>query len=86
MEWDNFVRQRMEKSDETPIDSVTQDTFQIGKFLHMTVVRLSLSNDKLLQWGQLYSYNLKFTTTDDASKDFKSLNLLDETDEWKVQH
>lgn len=66
--------------DETPIDKVSQDTVQIGKFLHMAVVRLSLSDDKQLQWGQLYSYNLKFTTADNDSKDFKSLNLLSNSD------
>jgi len=66
--------------DETPVGSVSQDTIQIGNSLHMTVVRLSLSDDKLLQWGQLYSYNLKFTTADNESKDLKSLNFLDETD------
>lgn len=66
---------------ETPIDKVTQDTTQIGKSLHITVVQLALSNDKRLQWGQLYSYNLKFTTKDNDSKDFKSLNLLDNTGE-----
>lgn len=65
---------------ETPIDSVSQDTTQIGQLLHITVVRLSLSSDKLLQWGQLYSYNLKFTTADNESRDFKSLDLLDDTD------
>ncbi|QGY44858.1 hypothetical protein GM418_14630 [Maribellus comscasis] len=65
---------------ETPVGSVSQDTTQIGKFLHITVVRLSLSSDKLLQWGQLYSYNLKFTTSDNESRDFKSLNLVDDTD------
>ena len=65
---------------ETPVDSKTQDTIQIAGSLHMTVVNLSLSGDKLLQWGQLYSYNLKFTTPDNDSKDFKSLNLLDVID------
>lgn len=66
---------------ETPVDSISQDTVQIGKFLHMSVVRLSLSNDKLLQWGLLYSYNLKFTTADNVSKDFKSLDLLSNSDD-----
>jgi len=62
---------------ETPEGTVTQDTIKIGKFLHMAVIRLSLPGDKLLGWGQLYSYNLKFTTEDNDSKDFKSLGLLD---------
>ena len=65
---------------EIPVDSKTQDTTQIAGSLHMAVVSLSLSGDKLLQWGQLYSYNLKFTTADNDSKDFKSLNLLDVID------
>jgi hypothetical protein len=65
---------------ETPVDSASQDTIQIGRFLHMAVVRLSLSNDKLLQWGLLYSYNLKFTTADNESRDFKSLDLLSNSD------
>jgi hypothetical protein len=65
---------------ETPVDSVSQDTIQIGKSLHMAVVRISLSGDKLLQWGLLYSYNLKFTTGDNVSKDFKSLDLLSNLD------
>ena len=68
------------KIDETPVSSASQDTTQIGKFLHITVVHLSLSDDKLLKWGQLYSYNLKFTTADNESKDLKSLNLLDNID------
>ncbi len=70
----------MEKSTEPPVAAITQDTVQIGKSLHMAVVSLSLTEDKLLHWGQLYSYNLKFTTADNDSKDFKSLNLLDVTD------
>ena len=68
------------KIDEPPIDSVSQDTTQIGKFLHITVVRLSLSSDKQLHWGQLYSYNLKFTTVDNESRDFKTLDLLSNSD------
>jgi hypothetical protein len=79
--WNGMVSFNSEgEIDETPIDSVSQDTVQIGKSLHMTVVRLALSGDKLLQWGQLYSYNLKFTTADNDSKDLKSLNLLDVAD------
>jgi hypothetical protein len=66
--------------DESPVSSVSQDTTQIGKSLHMAVVRLSLSEDKLLNWGEIHSYNLKFTTADNAAKDFKSLNLLDVID------
>jgi hypothetical protein len=66
--------------DEPPVDSKSQDTNQIADSLHMAVVSLSLSGDKLLQWGQLYSYNLKFTTADNNSKDFKSLNFLDVID------
>lgn len=68
------------KIDETPISSVVQDTLQVGKFLHLAVVRLALPDDRLLQWGEIYSYNLKFTTSDNSSKDFKSLNLLDVID------
>jgi hypothetical protein len=75
--WKGMISYSNGEIDETPIDSVSQDTVQIGRSLHMTVVRLSLSGDKLLQWGQLYSYNLKFTTADNDSKDLKSLNLLD---------
>jgi hypothetical protein len=66
--------------DETPVDTATQDTVRIGKELHMAVVRLALSTDKLLEWGQLYSYNLKFTTSDNQSGDFKSLGLLEVSD------
>ena len=66
--------------DEPPVDSKSQDTIKIADSLHMAVVSLSLSEDKLLQWGQLYSYNLKFTTADNESKDFKSLTLLDDID------
>ncbi len=62
---------------ETPVGSTLQDTIPIGKSLHLAVVRLSLSGDKLLTWGEIYAYNLKFTTADNESKDFKSLNLLD---------
>lgn len=79
--WNGMVSFNAEgKIDETPIDSFSLDTIQIGKFLHVTVVRLALSGDKLLQWGQLYSYNLKFTTADNESRDFKSLNLVDDED------
>jgi hypothetical protein len=66
--------------DESPVSSVTQETRQIGKSLHLAVVHLSLAQDKLLSWGEIYSYNLKFTTSDNAPKDFKSLNLLDVLD------
>jgi hypothetical protein len=66
--------------DETPVDTATQDTVRIGKELHIAVVRLALSTDKLLEWGQLYSYNLKFTTSDNQSGDFKSLGLLEVSD------
>ncbi len=62
--------------DETPEGTTEQDTVQIGKELHMTVVRLVLGSDKLLEMGLLYSYNLKFTTADNQSRDFKSLGLL----------
>lgn len=65
---------------ETPVSSVSQDTVEIGKNLHMSVIRLPLSGDKLLEWGLLYSYNLAFTTADDVSEDFKSLGLLDVSD------
>lgn len=78
--WNGLISYNNGEINETPIDSVSQDTVQIGKSLHMAVVRLSLSDEKQMQWGQLYSYNLKFTTEDDDSKDFKSLNLLDVTD------
>ena len=53
---------------------------RIGTSLHLAVARLSLSEDKLLSWGEIYSYNLKFTTADNDAKDFKSLNLLDVID------
>src|SRR3954468_20096504 len=68
------------KIDETPISSVVQDTLQFGKFLNMAVVRLALPDEKRLQWGEIYAYNLKFTTSDNVAKDFKSLNLLDVID------
>lgn len=66
--------------DESPVSSVSQDTLQIGKSLHLAVVRLSLPDDKLLTWGQIYAYNLTFTTAENDSKDFKSLGLLDVID------
>lgn len=66
--------------DEEPISSTSQDTIQIGKSLHLAVARISLPEEKLLTWGQIYAYNLKFTTEDDNSKDLKSLNLLDVID------
>lgn len=66
---------------EDPIDSTSQDTVQIGKSLHLAVTRLTLSGDKLLSWGQIYAYNLKFTTEDSISKDLKALNLLDAIDD-----
>jgi hypothetical protein len=78
--WNGLISYSNGEIDETPIDSVSQDTKQIGKSLHMTVVRLSLPDDKKLQWGQLYSYNLTFTTEDEDSKDFKSLDLLSNSD------
>ncbi len=78
--WNGLISYSNGEIDETPIDSTSQDTKQIGKSLHMTVVRLSLSDDKKLQWGQLYSYNLTFTTEDEDSKDFKSLDLLSNSD------
>lgn len=78
--WNGMISYSNGEIDESPIDSVSQDTKQIGRSLHITVVRLSLPEDKQLQWGQLYSYNLKFTTTDNESRDLKSLNLLDVTD------
>ena len=78
--WKGLISSNNGEINETPVGSVSQDTIQIGKFLHMAVVSLSLSDDKLLEWGLLYSYNLKFTTADNVSKDFKSLNLLDVKD------
>ncbi len=78
--WRGLISFENGEIDETPVGSASLDTTQIGEFLHITVVRLSLTGDKLLDWGQLYSYNLKFTTADNVSKDLKTLNLLDKTD------
>lgn len=76
--WKGLISSNNGEITESPVDSVSQDSIQIGKFLHMAVVSLLLTDDKLLEWGLLYSYNLKFTTPDNDSKDFKSLGLLDE--------
>lgn len=53
-----------------------QKTVQIGKHLHLAVVNLTLKADKLLDWGEIYSYNLKFKVGDKTT-DFKSEKLLD---------
>ncbi len=78
--WNGIISFSNGEIGETPIDSVSQDTVKIGKSLHITVVRLPLVEAKQLQWGQLYSYNLRFTTEDNEKRDLKSLNLLDVTD------
>lgn len=79
--WDNMVTYSGDEIEETAIATVEQNTIQIGNALHMVAVHLTLSDDKVLKWGHLYSYNLKFTTADGETKNFKSLGLLDVIDQ-----
>lgn len=58
------------------IAKTAQDTVHIGAHLHVIAVHLPLNTVQELDWGQLYSYNLKLTTTNGVIEDFNSLGLL----------
>ena len=66
---------------DTPkIGEVEKDTVAIGEKLHMIVVNLELQEENLLEWGELYSYNLSFTTAE-GTKDLNDLGLISVPDE-----
>jgi hypothetical protein len=58
------------------IGKTEMDTVQIGERLHLATVNLSLQEPNQLQFGQLYSYNLRFTTAGNTVQDLKDLGLL----------
>ncbi len=67
--------------DGAPLLAKTErETVQIGKNLHLVVVNLQLKEENLLQWGGLYSYNLRFRFGDNTVKDLKDLELLKKID------
>lgn len=59
------------------IGKTAQDTVPIGAHLHVLAIRLELTNPNELDWGLLYSYNLKFSMPNGSQSDLQSLGLLD---------
>ncbi|MCB0629567.1 MAG: hypothetical protein R2824_19710 [Saprospiraceae bacterium] len=77
--WQGFLEQDL--VDSAPIiQSVSQDTVRIGKYLHVAVVTMKVRNENALQPEEIYSYNMKFNWESGNQDDFASLGLLDISD------
>ena len=75
--WKGIVDHKdLDENSGTFVGKASLDALKVGERLHVAAVHLALKGERQLAFGQLYSYNLRFTTAGNNPQDLKDLGLL----------